>query len=108
VPLESTAGPALKSAAFVLFVTANVSVCPASSAGPGLTAVAHGPTVCGPESSATVWLAPTVKPGASFTPVIVTVKVCGADVSTPPLAMPPLSCSVSVIVAVPTALTAGV
>ena len=35
----------------------------------------------------------------------VIVKVCGADVS---LAVPPLSCSVNVIVAVPTALAAGV
>ena len=38
----------------------------------------------------------------------VIVKDCGADVSTPPLAMPPLSCSVKVIVAVPNLLPAGV
>ena len=42
-----------------------------------------------------------MKLGAVFTPVTVIVNVCGADVSTPPLAVPPLSESVSVIVAVP-------
>ena len=49
-----------------------------------------------------------MKLGASLTAVTVIVKVCGADVSTPPLAVPPLSESVSVIVAVPLALGAGV
>jgi hypothetical protein len=108
VPVESTAGPALKSAAFVLFVTSNVSVWPASSAGPALIAVAQVATVWVPESSATDSFAPAVKLGASFTPVTVIEKVCAAETSTPPSAVPPLSCSVSVIVAVPTALTAGV
>ena len=37
-----------------------------------------------PASSSTVWSAPFVKHGASFTGVTVIVKVCGALVSTPP------------------------
>ena len=36
------------------------------------------------------------------------VKLCGGEVSIPPLAVPPLSCSVIVIVAVPLRLAAGV
>jgi len=35
-------------------------------------------------------------------------KVCGALVSTPPFAVPPLSCSVMVIVAEPVTFDAGV
>ena len=41
--------------------------------------------------------------GASFTGSTVMVNICGADVFTPPFAVPPLSCSTSVIVAVPNA-----
>ncbi len=108
VPVEETDGPALNSAAFVLPVTLKVSVWPASFAGPGLMAVAQTATVCAPESSTTVWFAPAVKLGASFTPLTVIVKLCGAEVSTPPPATPPLSDSVSVIVAVPVAFAAGV
>ncbi len=44
--------------------------------------------------------------GASLTGVTVIVNICGADVSTPPFAVPPLSCATSVIVAVPKALGA--
>ena len=46
--------------------------------------------------------------GASLTAVTVTVKVRVTVVSTPPLAVPPLSGTVTVIVAVPLALAAGV
>ena len=42
-----------------------------------------------------------MKLGALLTAVTVIVKVCGAEVSTPPLATPPLSDKVSVIVAAP-------
>ena len=89
-------------------VTAKASVWPASSAGPAQIAVAQGLTVCAPASSADVGFAPGVKLGASLTAATVMVKVCGAEVSTPPPAVPPLSESVSVIVAVPLALAAGV
>jgi hypothetical protein len=108
VPLASTAGPALKSAAFVLFVTLNVSVCPASSDGPALIAVAQPATVCSPDSSRAAWLAPAVKLGASLSGVTVIVKVCGADASTPPPAVPPLSWSTTVMVDTPVALGADV
>jgi hypothetical protein len=49
--------------------------------------VAQFGTECGPESSATVWSAPLVKLGASFTAVTLIVNVCPALVSTPPLAV---------------------
>ena len=103
-----TAGAAEKSAALVLFVTVNVSVCADSSEGPALIAVAQPVTVCGPLSSSTVSSAPFVKLGASFTVVTLMTNVCVGDASTPPLAVPPSSVSRSVIVAVPLALAAGV
>ncbi len=92
----------------MLPVTRNDSVWPASFGGPALIAVAQGFTVTGPASSALLGFAPAVKLGASLMPVTVIVKVWGAEVSTPPLAVPPSSCSVSVIVATPDALAAGV
>ena len=70
--------------------------------------VAQSATVCAPASSATVWLAPTVKLGAAFTPLTVMLKLCAALVSTPPFAVPPSSDRVRVMVAVPTASVAGV
>ena len=78
------------------------------SPGPAEIAVAQGLTVCAPASSLTVWSAPLVKLGAWFTGVMVMTKVCAAEVSTPPFAVPPLSDRVSVIVAVPDTLVAGV
>src|SRR5688572_25970977 len=57
----------------------NVIVWPDSSAGPGLIAVAHGFTVCGPASSATVWFGPAVKLGASLMPVTLIVIVAEPD-----------------------------
>ena len=76
------------------------SAWPASSAGPALIAVAQPATVCG----AGVFEHRLVgalgeADGASLTAVTVIVKVCVADVSTPPLAVPPLSCSCTVTVA---------
>src|SRR5207248_2449971 len=53
-------------------------------------------------------LLPGVNDGASLTGLTVMVNVCGAEVSTPPFAVPPLSCSVTVTVAVPLASGAGV
>ena len=49
----------------------------------------------------------TAKLGASFTLVMAMVKVV-VLVSTPPLAVPPLSCVTTVTVALPNALAAGV
>src|SRR2546422_962995 len=49
-----------------------------------------------------------VTDGVSATALTVIVNDCGPDVSTPPFAVPPLSCSVSVIVDVPKAFAAGV
>ena len=49
-----------------------------------------------------------MKLGASLTPVTVIVNDCGAEVSTPPSAVPPLSCATSVIVALPLAFAAVV
>src|SRR5829696_3473897 len=45
--------------------------------------------------------------GGSLTAFTVIVNVCSAEVSCPPLAVPPLSFSTTVIVAVPLALNAG-
>ena len=71
-------------------------------------AVAHGLTVWAPASSSTVWSAPLVKLGASLTAVTVMVKVWVALLSTPPLAVPPSSWMLTVTMAEPLALAAGV
>jgi len=73
------------------------------SLGPALMLVAQFATVCGPASSRSVWSLPFEKLGASFTGVTVMVNVCGALVSTPPFAVPPLSFRVTRTVAVPEA-----
>ncbi len=66
---------------------------PDSFAGPAEIAVAQPLTDCAPASSFTVWSAPFVKLGASFTAFTVIVKVWVALSFTPPLAVPPLSWS---------------
>ena len=71
--------------------TTKVTVCD-DSFGPALIFVAHA-RLCGPPSSSEVWLPPGVNDGASFTVVTVMVKVCAAEVSLPPLAVPPSSCT---------------
>ncbi len=108
VPVADTAGATVNSDGLVLPVTMKVSTWEASLAGPGEIAVAHGVTVCAPASSLTVTSAPWVNEGGWLTWLTVMVKLCGAEVSTPPLAVPPLSCRSSVIVAVPKLFTAGV
>jgi hypothetical protein len=75
---------------------------------PSSTPVAHGFTVCAPASSFTVWFAPAVNTGTSLTPLIVIVKFCAVEVSTPPFAVPPSSDSVTVIDATPLMFAAGV
>jgi hypothetical protein len=107
VPVLLIAGSAEKRA-LLLVVTVKVSACPLSSAGPALMPVAQLAIVCAPALSADVWSAPFVKLGASFTAVTVIVNVCVALASMPPLAVPPLSLSCTVMVAVPLALAAGV
>jgi hypothetical protein len=67
-PFESIAGSAEKRGSLFV-VTRNVTVCPFSSAGPGLIAVAHPVTDCAPESSSTVSSDPLVKLGGSLTAV---------------------------------------
>src|SRR5947207_8659330 len=62
----------------------------------------------GSESSCTLTLPPLVNDGASLTAVTLIVNVCGADVSTPPFAVPPLSCATTVTVALPFAFAADV
>ena len=58
-------------------------------------------TVCAPESSKTVTVgAASAKLGAWFTPATVIVKVL-VELSTPPLAVPPESCAMTVTVAEP-------
>src|SRR5262245_9159814 len=104
VPVGDTAGAALKSVGFVLPVTLNVSVWPVSP-GPWLIAGAQLAIVCAPLSSSAVGPGPAVKLGAWLIGVTVMVNVCGADVSTPPFAVPPSSLRTSVIVDVP--LTPG-
>jgi hypothetical protein len=58
------------------------------------------------ESSNTVWSAPFVNDGASFTAVRVIQSLF--QVSAPPFAVPPSSLSLTLIVAVPLAFAAGV
>ena len=107
MPAGETAGPAENRLGLLLLVTTKVTVWPGSF-GPALIPVAQPLTVCGPESSATLWSAPLVKLGASFTAVTAIVKVCVALVSSPPLAVPPLSLRETETVAVPFAFAAGV
>ena len=92
----------------LLLVTTNVTVWPLSSDGPGLIAVAQPLTDWAPASSTSVWLAPLTKLGGSLTPVTLIVKVWTALVSSPPLAIPPLSLMETLTVAEPTWLAAGV
>ena len=70
--------------------------------------MAQPDTLWAPASSFTVWSAPFVKLGASLTAFTVIVKVWAADVSTPPLAVPPSSWIRTETVAEPLALAAGV
>src|SRR5437773_506339 len=61
-----------------------------------------------PESSATIGLGPMVKLGASLTAWTSICNDCGALVSAPPLAVPPLSCRRMVTSADPWASGVGV
>src|SRR5262245_40754432 len=84
-----------------------VAVCPTSSAPPpGLNDAQPG-TVIRLASLLTGRGAGAVKLGSSFTGVTMTVNV-RVTVSTPPLAVPPLSFTVTVITAVPDWFATGV
>ena len=70
--------------------------------------VANPVKVCGPPSKATATgFALKAREGASFTAVTAMVKMFVVR-STPPSAVPPLSCAMTVTVADPLALAAGV
>src|SRR5437764_5246122 len=104
-PDGETAGWTLKSVLLSL-LTWNATVCDDSLGGPALMLLAHGALYAALSPALT--LLPGVNDGASLTGLTVMVNVCGAEVSTPPFAVPPLSCSVTVMVAVPLASGAGV
>ncbi len=109
VPSLAMSGWVEKRALLLLERTKSAITCAASSsAGPASKPVAHPARVVVPLSSLTVGLAPSVKAGASLTAVTVMVKVCARLRSSPPLAVPPLSCTWTVTVAVPLAWPAGV
>ena len=71
-------------------------------------ALAKAATVWGPESSSTVWSSPMVSTGASLRDVTLMLKVWIADVSSPPLGVPPVSLTETVTMAEPFALAARV
>src|SRR3954466_11817469 len=102
------AGAAANSPELRLGVTWKVSVWLDSSPGPAVMFVAQWLTVCVPALLLTVWSAPLVNDGASFTGVTKMVKVCEAEVSTPPKNVPPLSFKAIVITDEPFAFAAGV
>ena len=89
-------------------MTTKWTVWPDSFAGPAEIAVAQPGKLTAPALSFAETSGPFVNDGASFTGVTLMVNVCGADVSLPPFAMPPLSCAVTVTVALPKASAAGV
>ena len=107
VPLLPIAG-CVENNALLSFDTVNARPWPDSFGGPFEIPVAQPVTVVVPLSSSTVWFAPFVNDGTSFTGVTLIVNVCGADVSTPPLSVPPLSCALTVTVAEPLAFAAKV
>ena len=104
---RSPAGP--RTARSLLPPMTKLTVWPASSGvGPFDVVTAKLVTVCGPASSFDEVAPGTMKSGASLTGFTVMVKVWSAEVSMPPLAVPPLSWACTVMVAVPLALAAAV
>src|SRR5205085_822875 len=106
VPSGATAG-CTSNRAGLLAVAMKLRAWPASL-GPGETLVAQFGIDTEPASRVTFTFGPAVKPGASLTPTMLRVKVCGALVSWPPLAVPPLSWARTVTVATPKAFGAVV
>ena len=92
-------------------VTVYVNVWAASSAPPPGSATAKPATVCGPESSFTVWSAPSVNEGSSFTEFTVIVKVSLSTrlpVSSLSKSVPPESVTKTVTVELPLASAVSV
>src|SRR5207302_322431 len=109
VPAESMVGRAANRA-LLLVVTMKLTVWLDSLAGPGWMFVAQFGTFCtaGAALAEKFWSAPLVKLGGWLTWVTLMTRVAGADVSWPPLAVPPSSCSATVMVALPKVWAAGV
>jgi len=82
VPDELTAGWTEKRA-LLLFRVTKLTVWPDSLAGPGEIAVAQLGTDWAPESCITVWSAPLVNEGASFTGFTVRLTVAVFEVVSP-------------------------
>src|SRR6478672_4858832 len=99
------AGCVAKSA-LASFVSVKATFWDASSGGPGEIVVAHW-TLCGPASSTVDRLLPGVKVGASFTLATV-IENAAAEESVPPVAVPPSSWALTVMLALPLAFGAGV
>ena len=78
-------------------------------AGPGVSFASRSAVIRISGESSVVPASTSATPtGGSLTAVTAMVKDCGAEVSWPPLAVPPLSLSSTVMVALPLALGAGV
>src|SRR2546426_1026541 len=107
VPLAAMAGGTENSAELVV-LTRKFSTCAASLAGPALIAVAHPTTVWPPASSFTVWFAPFVKLGTSFTALTVMVNFFLMIRRPPRSALLPYTTLFRSTVADPFALAAGV
>ena len=95
-----SAGATLKSEGLSLVTERPLMVWLDSLAGPVVT-VAKPTLAAALSSSTTTLFVAKAMAGVSFTGVTVTVKVWGALVSTPPLAVPPSSCAMTVTVAEP-------
>ncbi len=106
VPSLATSGWTEKRALLLLVRTKSAIDCwlappESSSDGPASNPVAQPATVLAPLSSKTVWFAPLVKAGWSLTGVTVRTNVSVFPVSSPPLAVPPLSLTTTVTVTTP-------
>ena len=109
LPLPVTTAPFCAIAVKLPSVVETVVVTVPAAASRSATLMLFGPVkASGTPTPVDNGPAGTVLTGASLTAVTLITKVCGAEVSTPPLAVPPLSCRVNVIVAVPLAFAAGV
>ncbi|WP_333042590.1 MULTISPECIES: hypothetical protein [unclassified Microcoleus] len=76
----------------VMLTRKSLTAWPASSAGPNLKVLAQLATVWAVFVEVVrVWLPTLLKLGASLTELTVMVKFCNVEVSTPLLAVPPLS-----------------
>ena len=109
LPLPVTMAPFCAVAVKLPSVVETVVVTVPAAASRSATLMLFGPVnASGTPTPVDSGPAGTVLTGASLTAVTLMTKVCGAEVSTPPFAVPPLSCRVNVIVAVPLAFAAGV